>query len=142
MLKMTPKGMPRGTLKLSKIQKITRSHGQGVLWGSPWDSLRKNIKKTCFADTLQPSKFEYRSREVVKITVPVNLRKEVQHIAEVLHLKHFVATLGAQMLLNVSLRAFEWSLKFCVFFRSEKSLKGCPKGPQGRQKTPPGQLKT
>ena len=52
-------------------------------------------------------KFEYRSREVVKITVPVNLRKELQNIAEVIYLEHFVTTLGAQMLLNITLGAFE-----------------------------------
>ena len=53
------------------------------------------------------SKFEYRSRVVVKITVPVNLRKELQNIAKVVYLEHFVTTLGAQMLLNVTLGAFE-----------------------------------
>ena len=52
-------------------------------------------------------KFEHRSRGVVKITVPVNLRKELQNIAEVVYLEHFVTTLGAQMLLNVTLGAFE-----------------------------------
>ena len=53
------------------------------------------------------SKFEYRSRRVVKITVPVNLRKELENIAEVVYLEHFVTTLGVQMLPNVILGAFE-----------------------------------
>ena len=61
-------------------------------------------------------KFEYRSREVVKITVPVNLRKELQNIAEVVYLEHFVTTLGVQMLLNVTLGAFERESDFFVFF--------------------------
>ena len=81
-------------------------------------------------------KFEYRSREVVEITVPVNLRKELQNIAEVIHLEHFVTTLGAQMLLNVTLGAFEWESEILCFFATrqsqKKSLKGCPKEPQGR----------
>ena len=59
---------------------------------------------------------EYRTREVVKITVPVNLRKELQNIAEVVYLKHFVTTLGVQMLLNVSLGAFEWESEISCFF--------------------------
>ena len=53
-------------------------------------------------------KFEYRSREVVKITVPVKLRKELQNIAEVIYLEHFATTLGVQRLLNTTLGAFEW----------------------------------
>ena len=60
----------------------------------------------------QPSKFEYRMR-VVKITVPVDLRKELQNITKVVD---FVATLRAQMRLNVSLGAFEWESEIACFF--------------------------
>ena len=62
------------------------------------------------------SKLKYRSRGVVKITVPVNLRKELQNIAEVVYLEHFVTTLGVQMLLNVTLGAFEWESEIVCFF--------------------------
>jgi hypothetical protein len=61
-------------------------------------------------------KFEYRSREVVKITVPVNLRKELANMAEVVYLEHFVITLGVQMLLNITLGAFEWESEISCFF--------------------------
>ena len=54
--------------------------------------------------------------EVVKITVPVNLRKELQNIAEVVYLEHFVTTLGVQMILNVTLGAFEWESEILCFF--------------------------
>ena len=68
-------------------------------------------------------KFEYRSRAVLKITVPVNLRKELPIIVEVFHLGHFVVTLGAQMLLNVSLGAFERESEILCFFATRKSQK-------------------
>ena len=61
-------------------------------------------------------KFEYRSREVLKIAVPVNLRIQPPNNAEVIHLGHFVATLGAQMLLNITLGAFEWESEILCFF--------------------------
>ena len=66
-------------------------------------------------DTLQALKFEYRLRVVVKIIVPVDLRKELQNRARIVHLLHFVVTLGAQMRPNVSLGAFKWEsgIVFC-----------------------------
>ena len=81
-------------------------------------------------------KFEYRSRGVVKTTVPVNLRKELQNIAEVVYLEHIVTTLGVQMSVNVSLGAFEWESEISCFFATrktqKKSRKRCPKRPRGR----------
>jgi hypothetical protein len=46
MLKMTPKGMPRRSQKVSKIIKNHEKSWPRRLWGSPGYSLRKNIKKT------------------------------------------------------------------------------------------------
>ena len=81
-------------------------------------------------------KFEYRSRKVLKITVPVNLRKELENMAEVVYLEHFVITLGVQMLLNITLGAFEWESEILCFLLLAKVRKrwaqGCPKGPQGQ----------
>ena len=79
-------------------------------------------------------------REVVKITVPINLRKELQNIAEVVYLEHFVTTLGVQMLLNVTLGTFEWESEFvffCYSLKSEKIIKRVPKGITSKLKDTP-----
>ena len=94
---------------------VTKSYGRGILWGSPWYSLRKTIKNMIWGYPAT-SKFEYRSRAIVKITVPVNLRKKLQNFAEFVYLDDFVTTLGAQMLLNVTLGAFEWESEILCFF--------------------------
>ena len=60
-------------------------------------------------------KFEYRWRGVVKMTVPVDLRKELQNIAEAMIFLHFVVTLRTQMHPNVSLGAFKWESEIVCF---------------------------
>ena len=53
---------------------------------------------------------------VVQITVPVDLRKDLQNITKVVNLRHFVATLGGQMRQDVSLGAFKWESKILFVF--------------------------
>ena len=72
------------------------------------------------------------SPRVVKITVTVNLRKKLQYIAEVVYLEDIVTTLGAQILLNVTLGAFEWESEIscvcCYSLKLEKIIKRVPRG--------------
>ena len=46
MLKIGPKGMPRGTRKSSQIIEIMKGVSHGAFWASPGCSVLKNIKKT------------------------------------------------------------------------------------------------
>jgi Kef-type K+ transport system membrane component KefB len=72
---------------------------------------------------MQPSKIEYRLREIVKITVCVDLQKELGNIANVVFFTFFVTTFGTQMQMNVSLGAPKWESEILCFLLLAKARK-------------------